>query len=52
MKRTTLLILSPRHDSKRSKVKQHNHSDLHREHAKPDNELVKSITPKPSELWS
>ena len=52
MKRTTLLILSPRHDSKRSKVKQHNHSDIYREHAKPDNELVKSIAPKLLGLWS
>ena len=33
-------------------VKQHNHSDLYKEHAKPDNELVKSIAPKLSGLWS
>ena len=52
MKITTLILLSPRHGSKLSLVKQHNHSNLYREHAKPDNELVKSITPKPSELWS
>ena len=52
MKITTLLLLSPRHDSNLNWVKQHNHSDLYREHAKPDNELVKSIDPKLSGLWS
>ena len=52
MKINTLFILSPRHYSKLSWVKQHNHSDLYREHAKPDNELEKSIAPKPSGLWS
>ena len=52
MKITTLLILSQRHDSKLSWVKQHNHSDLYREHAKPDNELVNSIAPKLTSLWS
>ena len=52
MKSTTLLILSPRHDSKLSWVKQHNHSDLYREHAKPDREIIKSIAPKLLGLWS
>ena len=52
MKITTLFILSPRHDSKLSWVKQHNHSDLYREHAKSYNELVKSMAPKLSGLWS
>ena len=52
MKISILLILSPRDDSKLSWVKQHNHSDLYREHAKFDNELVKSIAPKLSGLWS
>ena len=52
MKINTLLILSPRHDSKLSWVKQHNHSDLYREHAKSDNELAKSIAPKLSGQWS
>ena len=51
MKITTLLLLSPRHYSKLSWVKQHNHSDLYREHVKPDNELVKSIDPKLLGLW-
>ena len=52
MKITTLLILTPRHDSKLSWVKQRNHLDLYREHAKSDNELTNSITPKLSGLWS
>ena len=52
MKMTTLLLLSPRHDSKLSWVKQHNHSDLYRELAKSDNELTKSIAPKLLGLWS
>jgi len=52
MKINTLLILSPRHDSKLSWVKQHNHSDLYREHAKPDWEIIKSIAPKLSSLLS
>ena len=46
MKITTLLLLSPRHDSNRNWVKQHNHSDLYREHAKPDREIIKSIALK------
>ena len=46
MKRTTLIILTPRHDSKLSQVKQSNHSDLYRELAKSDNELVKSMARK------
>ena len=46
MKITTLLILTPRHDSKLSWVKQRNHLDLYREHAKSDNELVKSMAHK------
>ena len=52
MKSTTLLILSPRHYSILSGIKKHNHLDLYREHAKPDNELVKSTYPKLSGLWS
>ena len=52
MKITTTLITSPEGDSKLSKAKQHNHSDLHREHLKPDREIVKSIVPKPSGLKS
>ena len=52
MKITTLLLLSPRHDSKLSWVKQHNHSDLYREHANLDREIIKSIPPKLSGLWS
>ena len=52
MKSTTLLLLPPRHDSKLSWVKQHSHSDLYREHAKPDREIIKSIDPKLSGLWS
>ena len=52
MKSTTLLLLYPRHDSKLSWVKQHNHSDLYRERAKPDSKLLKSITPKSSGLKS
>ena len=52
MKSTTLLLLSTRHYSKLSWVKQHNHSDLYREHAKPNREIIKSIPPKLSGLWS
>ena len=52
MKISILLILSPRDDSKLSWVKQHNHSDLYRDHAKPDREIIKSIDPKLSGLWS
>ena len=52
MKSTTLILLSPRHDSNLSWVKQHNHSDLYREHAKSDNKVAKSIAPKLPGLWS
>ena len=52
MKSTTLLILSQRHDSKLREVQQHNHSDLYIEHAKPNREIIKSIDPKLSGLWS
>ena len=52
MKVTTLILLSPRYDSNLNWVKQHNHSDLYREHTKSDNELAKSIAPKLSSLWS
>ena len=52
MKITTLLLLSPIHDSQLKWAKKYNHSDLSKGHAKPDNKLVKSITPKPSSLKS
>ena len=52
MKITTLLLLSLGHDSKLSWVKQHNHCDLYREHAKPDMEIIKSIVLKLLGLWS
>ena len=51
MKITTLLLLYPRHDPKLSWVKQHNHSELYRKHAKHDREIIKSIDPKLSGLW-
>ena len=52
MKITTLLLLSPIHDSIFKWAKQYNHSDLSRGHANIDSKIVKSITPKPAWLKS
>jgi hypothetical protein len=49
---TTTLIISLRCDSNYKLVKQHNHSDLHRNIQKPNSELATRITSKPFSINS